>query len=495
MPDLSQRPAWVKDAVFYQVFPDRFARSERVMKPGNLRSWNGPPSEQGYQGGDLLGVVEHLDYLVELGINALYLTPIFQSACNHRYHTHDYRMVDPLLGGNAALRQLVEEAHRREMRIILDGVFNHASRGLLQFNDILENGPHSPWIGWFTIHGWPLAPYDGHRPANYTAWTDNRALPEFNTDNPEVREFLMSVGEFWIREYDIDGWRLDVPADITTPGFWEEFRRRVRAVKEDTYLVGEIWRDAPLWLKGDRFDATMNYVFAAAAIAFAGGDRVSRALVADRAYDAYPGIDGRQFGQRIANLMQLYDWDTTLVQFNLLDSHDTPRVLSIARGDKATLRLATLLQMTFPGAPCVYYGDEIALRGTRRYDQPHRDRDARWPFPWHNTQVWDYDMLDYFRQIIALRRAHAALRHGLFEPLYADGQQYAFLRRNDQDVFLVAANAAEEDATIKISPLPGAADGATLSPVFGSASASRVAGGQVSVSLPPRAGAVLRLKP
>lgn len=491
--DASARPAWVKDAVFYQIFPDRFARGARVPKPGNLRSWSGPPSEQGYQGGDLLGVVEHLDYLVDLGINAIYLTPIFQSACNHRYHTHDYWTVDPLLGGNAALRELVEQAHQRNIRIILDGVFNHASRGLYQFNDILENGPHSPWVGWFTIHGWPLAPYDGHRPANYSAWADNRALPEFNTDNPEVREYIMSIGEHWVREYDIDGWRLDVPADITTPGFWEEFRTRVRAVKDDAYLVGEIWRDAPRWLQGDRFDATMNYVFAAAAIAFAGGSRVSQTLVKDRSYDVYPGIDAVQFGQRIDKLLQLYDWQTTLVQFNLLDSHDTSRVLSIARGDKATLRLATLLQMTFPGAPCVYYGDEIALRGTRRYDHPHRDRDARWPFPWHDMRVWDNEMLEFFRQVIALRHAHAALRDGRFESLHAHGQQYAFLRRNEQQAFLVAVNASEEPVVLSLPAQKWAADGVTLTPVFGATPACHVAGGQVNVALQSRSGAVLQL--
>ena len=491
--DLSERPAWVKDAIFYQIFPDRFARSDRVPKPGNLRSWSGPPSEQGYQGGDLLGVVEHLDYLVQLGINAIYLNPIFQSACNHRYHTHDYWTVDPLLGGNRALGELVEQAHRRDMRIVLDGVFNHASRGLFQFNDILEYGPHSPWIGGFNIHGWPLAPYDGHQPANYAGWANNRALPEFNTDNPEVREYLMSIGEFWIREYDIDGWRLDVPAEIRTPGFWEEFRARVRAVKRDAYLVGEIWRDAPGWLKGDRFDATMNYVFAAAAIAFAAGSRVSQALVQDRSYNPFPGIDAVEFGQRIRHLLGTYDWETTLVQFNLLDSHDTSRVISIARGDKDTLRLATLLQMTFPGSPCVYYGDEIALRGTRRYDHPHRDRDARWPFPWHDTRLWDYEMLEYFREIIALRRTHAALRVGQFEQVYADGQQYAFVRRYRQDCFLVAVNAADDAATCPLAARTWAADGAKLSPAFGPAPACRVAGGQVSVDLPPRSGTVWQL--
>ena len=213
---------------FLSDLPRPFWRSQRVPKPGNLLPWHGPPSPQGFHGGDLLGIAEHLDYLADLGVNAIYLNPIFQSACNHRYHTHDYEKVDPLLGGNSALRELVRAAHARNMRIVQDGVFNHASRGFFQFNDILENGPHSPWLDWFHVQKWPLAPYDGSRPANYAAWAGNRALPKFNTENPQVREFLFGIAEYWIREYDIDGWRLDVPAEIATPGFWEEFRRRVR---------------------------------------------------------------------------------------------------------------------------------------------------------------------------------------------------------------------------------------------------------------------------
>ncbi|MEW5989452.1 MAG: alpha-amylase family glycosyl hydrolase, partial [Chloroflexota bacterium] len=195
-----QTPDWVKDAVFYQIFPDRFARSEQVVKPNNLVAWDAPPPAEGYQGGDLLGVVEHLDYLADLGITALYLNPIFQSACNHRYHTHDYEKVDPLLGGNAALRTLVTEAHKRNIRIVLDGVFNHASRGFFQFNDILENGRHSAWLDWFIVEKWPLHPYDSRRPANYVGWVGLRALPKFNTDNPQVREFIMQIAEFWLRE-------------------------------------------------------------------------------------------------------------------------------------------------------------------------------------------------------------------------------------------------------------------------------------------------------
>ena len=484
------RPAWAKDAVFYHIFPDRFARSERVAKPDNLLSWHSAPSEQGYHGGDLLGITAHLDHLVDLGISAIYLTPIFQSASNHRYHTHDYYQVDPLLGGNEAFRELVDRCHARGLRIILDGVFNHASRGFYRFNDILENGPHSPWLNWFHIDGWPVAAYEGHKPANYRGWVGNRALPKFNTDNPQVREYLIGVGEHWIREYGIDGWRLDVPDQITTPGFWEEFRCRVRAINPEAYLVGEIWHAVPEWLEGDRFDATMNYVFAAAVIAFVAGDRVSASLAAGRSYDPYPGIDAAEFGGRIEQLLATYDWETTQVQFNLLDSHDAPRVLSLARGDKATLRLATLLQMTFPGTPSVYYGDEIALAGTRRYDRSYRDQDSRRPFPWDDESLWDREMLDYFRRAISLRHAHPAFRGGEFHELYAEERQYAFVRCNAAETLLVVVNAGDDVARISIPVHEYFDEGTTLRALFGDLAADVVGKGRVAVKVPARWGGV-----
>ena len=260
-------PEWVKDAVFYQIFPDTFARSQRVAKPSNLEPWDALPSRHGYKGGDLLGVVEHLDHLVDLGISALYFCPIFQSASNHRYHTHDYYRVDPMLGGDLALRELLDQAHRRRLRVVLDGVFNHASRGFFQFNDLLENGLQSAYVDWFIINdrSKPLNPYDVQALAagketwetNYQCWWDLPALPEFDTSRAEVREFLWGVATYWI-EFGIDGWRLDVPAEIDDPPFWREFRRRVKAVNPDAYLVGEIWEPAPEWLAGDRFDSVMN---------------------------------------------------------------------------------------------------------------------------------------------------------------------------------------------------------------------------------------------
>jgi cyclomaltodextrinase len=484
-------PEWVKDAVFYQIFPDRFAKSERLLKPTNLQPWDASPTQEGYWGGDLWGVVEHLDHIQELGCNAIYFTPIFQSASNHRYHTHDYYRVDPLLGGDEALRELVTTCHARNMRVVLDGVFNHASRGFFQFNDILEHGPHSAWIDWFTIEGWPLRPYTGDGPANYVSWVGNRALPKLNTDNPQVREFIMQVGEYWLREFNIDGWRLDVPAEIETEGFWEEFRQRVKAINPDGYIVGEIWREARAWLQGDRFDATMNYEFTSATIAFTAGERVSHALTKDRSYNPYPGIDAAEFNRRIQRLLNLYDWQVTQVQMNNLDSHDTARLISIARGDKATLRLATLFQMTYPGAPCVYYGDEIAIRGTEQYDSPIEDPDARYPFPWHDPSQWDTEMFAYFKEVIALRNNHPVLRRGHFYPLLADGEVYAFARRLEEETLVIVLNVAEEVREITLPVGAYFADGVVLRTLLGETEGHEIGNGEVVLILPAREGVIL----
>jgi cyclomaltodextrinase len=486
-------PEWVKDAVFYQIFPDRFAKSSRIAKPNNLQPWGAPPTANHYQGGDLLGIVEHLDYLTDLGVTALYLNPIFRSASNHRYHTHDFERVDPLLGGDEALRELVEALHERGLRIILDGVFNHASRGFFQFNDVLENGSASPWVDWFNIKDWPLAPYDINKPANYDSWWGIRALPKLNTDNPQVKEYIFRIAEYWIREFDIDGWRLDVPEEIKTEGFWEEFRQRVKRVKSDAYLLGEIWHKAPTWLAGDRFDALMNYPLTEALIAFCAGDRVSPSKVKGRSYFPCPAIDAQTFGRRLSHLHSIYDWETTQVQYNLLDSHDTPRLLSLAQGDKATLRLSTLLQMTLPGAPAIYYGDEIGLHGTDKYNEPHNDADARWAFPWHDKSIWELSLLSYFKQLITMRIERPVLRRGRFEQLYAAGHCYAFARVDDTNALIVIVNVSELDQRLSLPLNTVSINGASLSSIFGVSGKYEVRGGRVLMTIPAREGLVLEV--
>jgi cyclomaltodextrinase / maltogenic alpha-amylase / neopullulanase len=493
MPLEVQTPDWVKDAVFYQIFPDRFARSPSLPKPNNLVPWDAPASP-GYFGGDLLGVVEHLDHIQDLGVTALYFCPIFQSASYHRYHTHDYYQVDPLLGGPNAFLKLLDEAHRRGLRVVLDGVFNHASRGFFYFNDILENGKASPYLDWFKITEFPVNAYDHSRPASYWAWWGLHALPKLNTDNPQVREYLMQVAEHWLR-LGIDGWRLDVPGEITTPGFWEEFRSRVKAVNREAYIVGEIWDPAVPFLQGDRFDGVMNYQFTEAVLAFVGGHRIDPRLAEGKGYKPQYPLTARGYAERIEWLLNLYPWEIQLAQMNLLDSHDTARAITLAGGDEATVRLGTLLLMTFPGAACIYQGDEIGQEG----GMP--DYDSRRPFPWDRPELWRRDVLAYTKELIAIRRAHQPLRRGTYHALHAEHDVYVFARRFSGEVLLVAVNAADEtrlldvpvegvlppDAQLQvIYPAAGAAD-------WGSHTSVPEAPNRIGLTLAPRSGVILKV--
>jgi len=477
-------PEWVKEAIFYQIFPDRFARSEAVPKPSNLEPWDSPATVHGFKGGDLIGVVEHLDYLEDLGITAVYFNPIFQSAANHRYFPHDYYQVDPILGGNKGLRRLLAEAHRRGIRVILDGVFNHVGRGFFQFNHILENGPASPYMDWFRIKGFPLNAYSGQ--PNYECWFDLPALPELNTDNPQVREFIFDVARYWI-EQGIDGWRLDVPFCIDDDSFWQEFRRIAKAANPNAYLVGEVWREGSRWLKGDQFDAVMNYLFTQACIGFFVGDRLDEELVAGMGYAPIPSLDAQAFAQHIEGLLALYPWEVTLAQLNLLDSHDTARFLTLAGGDVSALKLAILFQMSYPGAPCIYYGDEIGLEGGR-------DPDCRRAMPWDETR-WDTDLLAYYRRLIAIRQAHPALRRGKYVSLHAEDGVYAFLRCLEDEKLVIVLNNGEMTYCLDVPVKGYQPDGAVLCDLLGGGEAT-VAGGRLrGLSLPPRAGAILPLSP
>ncbi|MGI0483453.1 glycoside hydrolase family 13 protein [Geminocystis sp. CENA526] len=431
-----QTPNWVKNAVFYQIFPDRFSIGKppqnypNYWQSSNLESWESLPTPQKYKGGNFWGVIDKLDYLQDLGINAIYFTPVFQSTCNHRYHTHDYYQIDPLLGGNDAFLEFLKQAHKRDIKVVLDGVFNHVGRGFFFFNDILENGPHSPWLDWFKIEGWPLSAYDGSYPANYVSWVNNRALPQFNHSNPQVKEYIMQVAEYWLNQ-GIDGWRLDVPYEIEEEGFWQEFRTRVKAVNPTAYIVGEIWTDSRQWLDGSQFDGVMNYLFTAPTMAFCGGDRILREHVETPPYYPYPAIKAEEYQRKIEELLNLYDWEITLTQLNLLASHDTARLLTIAGGDIKTVELCTLLLLTFPGAPSIYYGDEVGLEGAL-------DPDSRRSFP--DKKYWNQNLLNYHKKLIQLRQEYPALRQGKYQVLFAQEDIYIFSRTLNNEKIIVAIN-------------------------------------------------------
>ena len=476
-------PEWVRDAVFYQIFPDRFAYSQAVPKPRHLEPWDSPPTEYGFKGGDLLGIVEHLDYLQDLGVTALYMTPIFQSAANHRYHTYDYYHVDPLLGGDAAFRTLLDEAHRRDMRIVLDGVFNHASRGFYQFHHLLENGASSPYQDWFIVNGWPLYAYDTNRQPNYAAWWGLRALPKFNIATPEVREFLLGVARHWVEE-GIDGWRLDVPGDIDDDDFWREFRRQIKAANPDAYIVGEIWHEAQRWLQGDQFDAVMNYLFTKACLSFFVGRALNTALTSGVGYHPVEPLGAEGFAAAIHHLLELYPAQVTQVQLNVLGTHDTARFLTLARGDESALRLALLFMMCYPGAPCIYYGDEIGMEG-------NRDPDCRRAFPWDRRR-WNKGLLEHLKRCIRLRQAHPALRRGEYQTLLAQDEVYAFGRRLQDDTVVCVLNVGRTPWELRV-PVEGyLPEGAGLEGVWGEGTATIRDGHLLGLQMAARSGLVLK---
>lgn len=436
-------PDWVKHAIFYQIFPDRFAKGQALdddFPHLQFEPWESPPTLYGYKGGNLWGVIERLDYLQDLGINAIYFTPLFQSTSYHRYHTHDYYQIDPMLGGRPAFDALLRETRRRNIRVILDGVFNHAGRGFFYFNDVLENGPKSPFVDWFKIRGWPLFAYDETHSPNYACWWNNRALPQFNHDNPDVREYLMRIAEHWLK-MGIDGWRLDVPDCVETPGFWQEFRERVKAINPDAYIVGEILYDSSRWLDGTQFDGVMNYLFRMATVRFASREHLDVAHW--QKFDPPPTsiLTAEEYADKVTRLLNLYPWEIQLSQMNLVSSHDTARILTLAGGDPASVELATLLIFTFPGAPSIYYGDEVGLAGAA-------DPDCRRGFP--PEHMWKQDVLAYHRKLIAIRREHRALRTGDYRVLYACRDLYVFTRSLPGEMLLVSLNVGNENESVEL---------------------------------------------
>ncbi len=482
MPELTHTPDWVKNAIFYQIFPDRFAKSESIEKPTNIEPWEAPPTRFGFKGGDLQGVIEKFDYLQDLGITAIYFNPIFMSAANHRYHTFDYYHVDPLLGGNQTFFKMLEEAHRRGMRIVLDGVFNHASRGFFQFNHILENGEKSPYLDWFTVYGFPMNAYQGK--PNYSCWWNLPALPQFNTDNPQVRKFLFNVAEHWI-EQGIDGWRLDVPFEIKDESFWRQFRAATKLPNTDAYLVGEIPTEAQDWLQGDMFDGVMNYQFSAACVGFFGADDRDETMISGMmGLPEVPSLDAQGFARRSKELLEIYPRQNALAQLNLMDSHDMPRFLSMVSGNKDVFKLATLFQMTYPGAPCIYYGNEIGMMGGR-------DPENRAAFQWDET-LWDHDLRKFIQTCARIRLAHPVLRTGEYVPVYAEGRHLAILRHLERQKMVIAFNAGDGEWDLNIPIGEHISEGMLLEDLLGGGDGRVEEGHLRKRTLKPWQGAIFK---
>ena len=414
-------PAWVKDAIFYQIFPDRFCRSERYHAAGKFVPWGTKPTRENMFGGNLAGIESKLTYIKSLGANAIYLCPIFKSNSNHRYHTVDYLEIDPVLGTLADFDRLVEKAHRLGLRVILDGVFNHCSRGFFQFNSLMELGPDSPYVDWFHVKGWPLNAYSGK--PNYECWWNYPALPKFNTDCTEVREYLFKVAEYWTKR-GIDGWRLDVPNEIDDDSFWQEFRRRVKRINRDAYIVGEIWDNPERWLQGDQFDGVMNYPF--------------RRAVMDYLFERKGSAD--EFLQRLCDAFPVNRFG---VQMNLLGSHDTTRIASQPRTSLDRIKLAYALMFFLPGAPCIYYGDEIGMEGGK-------DPDCRRTFPWDELAARKAQPIyKFIRSLTRMRLENPVLRDGKVE-IESNGAGFAVTRTLGRQKMTLAVNMLGPEPTFEI---------------------------------------------
>lgn len=461
-------PDWVQDAVFYQIFPDRFANGDTTNDPPNVQAWNAPPTLWKFQGGDLQGVIQKFDYLLDLGITAIYLNPIFQATSVHRYNTTDYYKIDPKLGTFEDFHALIDLAHQNGVRVILDGVFNHCGRGFFAFNDVLENAEHSPFLNWFHIKQLPLDAYGHGKAKNYLAWWNYKSLPKFNTDLAQVRQYLFNVARYWI-EQGADGWRLDVPNEIDDDTFWNELREIVKAANPEAYLVGEIWEADPRWVGPGHFDGLIHYPLREVLLDFL----VNNTLKAST------------FVDRVVELLELYPRENAYAHFIPLGSHDTLRLLTVCGGDEMKARQAFLFQFCHPGAPIIYYGDEIGIEG-------QKDPLNRHTFPWHESS-WNHALRAYVQKLIALRHRLPQLRRGRLKPLAVDDEMrvcaFSRILEEGSAVVLLNASGSSHQIQLDVSDL-GWADGQRIQEAL-EGEELVVSKGQLEVKLKPHGGALL----
>lgn len=346
--------SFLETSVYYEIFVDRFAMGNRGKDCSyiNMR-WNDKPTPKSFAGGDLEGIIQKLPYLKSLGVNGLYLTPIFASPSNHKYDTSSYKNVDPMFGDEETLRRLVEKAHKNKMTILLDAVFNHVSETHPFYQDVKEKGKESKYYSYFK-----------HRNGKVECFSSCSYMPKWDTDNPEVQDYLIGIGRHYVEDFDIDGWRLDV-SDEVSHVFWKRFRTEMKKIKAEVALIGENWHEAASFLRGDEFDSIMNYAF-------------TKALLD---YLAYQKIDSEELANRLNGLLIRNPSPISSMMLNLLDTHDTHRFYTEVKKDLSSYLIAVALLFFFPGVPCLYYGDESLMEGgydpdSRRGFKENKDNEA-----------------------------------------------------------------------------------------------------------------------
>ncbi len=424
MAEYSRAPEWVRDAIFYQIVVDRFENSTTKNDDENAASWGSEPTLSDWMGGDLNGIRSRWDYLTDIGITALYLTPVFTCKSYHGYDTVDYYQVDPRFGTNEDLKALVQEAHERGIRVVLDGVFNHVSEDFFAFRDVLEHQENSAYKDWFHIEQFPIAVADGQD--HYAHWEGMAGMPKLNVLNPETRDYLCGVVKYWLQEAGTDGWRLDAAMEIEHD-FLKTVRGAAREVNPDAYLMGEVWGEAQEYLQGDECDGTMNYPLRGTVFDFVMGQKPPSDMEAS-----------------LCRLIEIYPPYTADAMLNILSSHDIERLRDRCGFDPLKEGQAVLLQMTFPGAPCIYYGDEIGMDGGK-------DPDNRKAILW-NSPTWDIGLLDFYKRLIWLRREKDCFHLGAFKSVLVEDEKklYGYSKFSDNSQALVLWNTGDEDQTAEM---------------------------------------------
>ena len=416
-------PKWAKNKVVYQIFPSRFATTANISEKDWYKAPIGPMDNLK---GNLRGVINALDHLKELGVEVLYMTPIFKSDSTHKYDTIDYYKIDDSFGTEEDLRELVDRAHSMGMRVILDGVFNHTSPKFFAFQDVMENKENSRYKDWYYVEGYPVKFGSRREKPNYKTFAYYGGMPKLNLNNDEAAEYFINVGKYWIEKCDVDGWRLDV-GDEVVHDFWKRFRKAIKSVKKDAFIIGEIWHYAGDFLEGDEWDSIMNYTF----------------YYGVQDFVCHESISASRFVQSLDFMRGRLYRDVNAVLLNLIDSHDTARFLHVAGEDKDKLKFAAALQLLLPGMPMIYYGDEYAMTGGG-------DPDCRRGMVWDEKRQ-DLDMYKWYRSLIKARKENPALTEGDMVSCKTDDESgmIEMVRKLDDDQVTLVFNGGDKAISLK----------------------------------------------
>jgi glycosidase len=410
-------PDWAKGKVFYQIFTDRFRNGNEENDPVYTPDWYGEYTKDKlmfhHYGGDLDGVIKSENYLKELGIQAIYFNPIFESSSTHKYNTKDYLSIDHRFGTEETFKNLVDTLHSNDIKIIIDGVFNHTGTDFFAMEENFKKQKESDYLDWYYIKQFPIE----EKPTSYESWQGYASLPELNIDNPEVKAFFNRVIGKWMME-DIDGWRLDA-ADQIPKYFWNDyFYPNVKSIDEETLIVGEYWKDSTEYFQSPSFDGVMNYLFKDAALLYIKNGQAKTFVKSTNSYlNKYPP-------QVIHSL------------WNLLGSHDTERIFTMLEEDVEMMKLISALQMTFVGAPLIYYGDEIGMTGGN-------DPFDRKPFPW-KEEIWNEEILKHYKKMIELRKNRESLQIGDYKVLEAKEGLLIFERSTEKEQTIIVINSKND---------------------------------------------------